>query len=241
MMNSSPAEQHMDSDTVDRTIDFIEKVKPLVISITGGEFTTHPDFFNMIVKFAEALPYVAITLLSNGSFYGDFNKTIDVLKLLEQYHNIAYLQIRTDSAYYPNYDKIMGLKKKLEALNPKIKVYDGSIDLLPFGRAIKNHPESLDSKRKPPCSNPHLIAKQMPEFGLPDFVKYLQAITRTLCKPLIMSNGDIHIGETQTCTKLGTVDDDPQVILDSIKNSVPCDKCGLVKNYTEQERNIIFN
>lgn len=241
MNDSVPHGKHMSMNTLEGIMDFLKEVAPLTVSISGGEFTNHPDFVKIVSNICDSVPNVTrVYLLSNGSFLNSEHKTKDVLFLLKNYDNINSLQIRTDEKYYPNYKKTMANKERLQKLHSKVVVYDGEIDLLPFGRALKNHPESKDTKRKPPCSNLFLVNRQLPYLTLPVFVNVLETQAHVFCKPMISYTGDIHLGETPNCLSIGTVHDKPEDILKKLSSLEPCGKCGLTKNYGEQEKFVIY-
>lgn len=240
MVEASPDKTGIDMETMLHACVFLKKVKPPTLQISGGEFTLHNMFYEFVVRISESIPDTLIILESNGSFYKDHNRMEKVLRLLIR-KNIVGLQIRTHPDWYPNYEEVWKHKLAIESLSPKIAMYNDGIDVLPMGRAKTNN-LAPDCKRKPQCSNVFAISRQLPCNTLTEFVYTLQFRAKNFCKPLIDKDGYIRIGETPQCLSVGHVaEDSPEQVLENIRKSVPCNKCGLVRNYKEVERIIIMN
>lgn len=43
--NATPDGEHMSSETFKKVLNFMERINPTVVLITGGEPTDHPEFF----------------------------------------------------------------------------------------------------------------------------------------------------------------------------------------------------
>ena len=236
MANAKPDGFHMAKETVDQSIRMIERLKPFNIQVTGGEPTLHPLFYEICEQLCElrieAEMGLLVVLESNGSFIYDPVKTEKVKTLIKKWG--VSLQIRTHPKYYPNYKKIFH-NEELRKITSH--VYDDAIRLLPFGRAINNHRDELDMTAKPPCSNMFLLSRQV--HSMVAVIHALEA-NGFFCKPLIGVNGGVHVGESVTCHRLGSVWDTPNSLFETLKGKMPCGKCGLVKNIPQRAMDLLI-
>lgn len=222
MVDANPNGMHMTLDTFQNALSFLNELKPFNIQVTGGEPTTHPSFFDMCISLRKTFLNSNLILLSNGSFSKDNNIYNQVEELIFKYQYV--LQIRTHPKYYPNYKTVIE-DIKLRKLTSHI--YDDMIRLIPFGRALKNHQNDIEWGLKPTCSNIFLLSRQFS--NMPSIIKAMET-HGFLCKPIITVNGNVHAGETSKCIKIGDVNTNLTEIYLTLRNSEPCDKCGLVKN-----------
>jgi len=234
-VNANAKDKHMTIETFEKTVAFINNIKPLVVQITGGDFTEHPHFRKYVRYLLDNIGNIVVILQSSGSFIQDADKTDKVKSLLKD-PKVKFLQVRTHPIYYPNYDFIMKNRDVLESLSPKVAVYDDEIKLVRLGRAknLINEP----SKYKPMCSSFFSVCKSPAIYSLSDAIRTLHMHGK-LCKPKISYTGFIHTGETDTCIQVGHVSDDLTQIYQNVLKSIPCDKCGQVKNLMPMEYKFI--
>jgi hypothetical protein len=174
--------------------------------------------------------------LSNGSWFFDEEKKEKIKRLLAR-PEVVIFQVRTHSKYYPNYEKTWNARTEMEALSPKLQVFDDGIRLVPLGRALAFHKGEYEYTT-PPCANVFLIAKQVAT-SFKDLLAHLDAKVIS-CKPFVSSKGNIHAGETPFCEILGKVTDDDATIFGNIMNNCkPRNKCGLADNLPPQAKRII--
>ena len=232
MANASPEGEHMTDEIFQASFNFIRRIKTMNVQVTGGEPTLHPDFFNICKRLCEirveAEMGMAVILDTNGSFIHDPEKTEQVKELVQNWD--CLIQVRTHPKYYPNYKEIIH-NEKLKKITPYI--FDDAINLIPFGRALENHKDLINWSAKPSCSNMFLLSRQV--HSLVSIIHNMEA-NGFYCKPMIATTGRVHVGETVTCRKIGTVWDSNDKIFTNLRQKKPCDKCGLVKNIPQQAR-----
>ena len=219
-IDCKPTGEDMSEKTLVQLVRFLNKAKPLVVSISGGEFTLHPDFTWFIRYLISKTKGFAIILMSNGSFFFNENKRDKVIRLLDHSDRILCLQVRTDKRYYPNYERTMKAKRDMEKCHHKINVFDGVDGIIPIARG-KNIPSSAEYKGSPMCSNMALLASQMPFRNFSEYIQAYQKMVKNFCKPSISVDGFIHAGETPACAKIGHITDDMVTIMSNITNPCP--------------------
>ncbi len=230
---------NMSLETAVQVAEFLKEVQPPVIQLTGGEFTQHPQFYQICKSLINAVSCYGgqVLLESNGSFK-DNNSTIEEVIALLKEECVHGLQIRTDKHYYPHYQETLSDRILREL--PKTKVYDGGIDLLyPLGRAVKNYPDKINRTCYPSCINVFLYSRQCPESDLRELIHYLQIVRGKFCKPTIDVNGYLHAGEAWQCVNFGHVSDGSDKLFKKILEEKPCNKCGLVGNLPPEAKEII--
>ena len=235
MADATPTGKHMSDETWEQVLGFLAQAKPTNVCISGGEPTLHPRCGEWVRTLRER--GFIVSLLSNGSFLesGDDDLISDMMYIARELH-MSFLQITTDSRFYPNHVQRMAsvAKYKLEGCTTyQIK------HLLPYGRARNNHPESFKSTRSPTCANIFLVAKQLP--NLPVALRLLEEGYAQFCKPVITRTGDVHPGEAAMCPPVGHVLDGASVIFDRLRTGGPCGRCGLTKNIHQPEMRKLLN
>jgi len=229
-IDCKPTGIDMSDKTLIQLVNFLNKAQPLAISVSGGEFTLHPEFVKYIRYIIDNTKGFAVILMSNGSFFFDQKKRDKIIRLLDYSERIPFLQIRTHKKYYPNYERTIGAKADMEKAHSKIKVYDDGIEgIIPIARG-KNLAESKNYNKSPMCSNTILLNAQMNFSSFSQFIQTYQTRVMNFCKPSISVEGFIHAGETPTCAKVGHISDNMATIMANIKNHKVCGGCGLSFN-----------
>lgn len=214
MHDARPDGIDMSGDTLTDIIKFLKTICPMLIQISGGEPTLHPQFKDFTTRIAKSFKPAIVFVESNGSFISDPQRKQQVLEVL-QLPNVK-MQVRTHPQYYPNYEQTIS-NMELRMLH-KSQVFNDCIRIFPIGRAA-NMPAGIKYRT---CVNTYLLAAQKPHLRVAQLVPILQANMR-FCSPMIDPNGFIHAGESIFCTSLGHVSS-PKMVLET----TPCGKCGLL-------------
>jgi organic radical activating enzyme len=218
MHDAQPTGEDMSMQTLLDVLEFVRIVAlgkdvPMLVQVSGGEPTLHPQIYDVVNAINSTLKKSVILIESNGSFVFDERRKRMVREVLNVKN--VYMQVRTHPVYYPNYHKIIN-NTELRTMK-KTSVYEDSIYVFPFGRA-----KSIKSERQyRSCANLFRLHKQLPELSLARITSLLHA-HRRYCIPMIDPHGVLHAGESMDCVELGHVarirrwDEIPD-----------CGKCGL--------------
>ena len=240
-INSLPKSPIMTEETLEGVIEFLNRIKPMVILLSGGEFTEHPEFYRFAMRIIHAVrPHgsTMVNLLSNGSWFFDERKA-DMIKLMAE-PEVKIVQIRTHKKYYPNYKRTIAAKAQIEALSDKIAMFEDGIDLFPLGRARANHKDEI-ARKYPMCSNLFLIVRQGAVTCFAGLLQMLEMQGR-VCAPFLSSKGILHAGETPYCENIGNVKStDAEIFENILRNCKPKNVCGLYKNLPANAKAIIEN
>ena len=207
--------KHMNMQVFGRTLEFIRKINPAKIIISGGEPTLHPNYFEIIEKLITEFGRSRIIVTSNGLFYMNEDGTIN-FKELEKYlqYGINY-QITNDRRYYPIY---------VPSINHPLIHYVNELNhIYPGGRALDNNIKSYGCKA-PRCFNIRSLCKK----GADNFyhaVKILESKGKS-CFPTILINGKIVLGEFKDCYVVGNVSSDLNSIYETAK-TFKCNQCKM--------------
>lgn len=214
--NATPDGRHMEDVIFGQAVNFIKKVKPKIILLSGGEPTEHPkviDYINILKSIGHVM------LLSNGMFVHD------PVLLKEVMDTGIPIQITNDKRYYP---KPLGKRIQCDRVTYETKIRS----LSKFGRAIDNWDllEKPDYKRKcPSCFNFRSVCasfEKQEKYELAEVVRFMEFEANKFCQPKICTNGDIVAGEHNVCFKVGHVFD--YTWRNIIYNAayMKCNKCG---------------
>lgn len=214
MENATPTGEHMDSNTFYNATEFIKKIKPDVLLISGGEPLEHPHFFEYTEYLKTIINPRGILITSNGEFLSDEN-------LYQKCCDLGVnFQIMNDKRYYPR--RITYTKEQFNHPNFAI-IIDDVRGIYPQGRAVKNsiNPHPFKS---PKCFNLRSIICSGND--LVESVKILESMGK-FCTPSVSYNGKIFLGESSLCEPIGDVISDMSIMEEKIK-SFKCNHCALV-------------
>jgi hypothetical protein len=225
---------HMSKDVFENSLKFLKRNEVGIIVVSGGEATEHPLCDEMVRSIKSSIPNVVVTLLSNGSFLSDDAK-INMINGLYRDKLIDYLQITATPRWYKSCNLVFSNLHLLDMDDSKLAIHTGDIDVVKLGRG-----KSIDhaSMKRPMCSNAYLVERQINSKSFKDIIKVLES-SNQFCKPAILYDGSISVGETTNCRKIGSVTSGDEELCAAVSSTVPCDACGLVKNYG-YEKQLIF-
>lgn len=232
MMNSTMRGEHMSMSILGKAFDFIKKVNPTVLLLSGGEPTLHPNILDIIEYALLVLKNPKkITLLSNGLFFEENQELAE--KILSKG---IYIQVTNDKRFYPRDVKVPTHKNVY--LENTLRVVDS------FGRAKSNNLKEIDTlfqRKAPHCFNAVSVAKSGYAKNLIEINSILEQYQK-FCSLRIDVNGDIGIGESNECLTIGNVSiDDEYTSFNKLKNIniINCNKCGLIDRLSSTALNAI--
>lgn len=244
LQDSVSSEAHMKGIILNKALGLASRLGCNILSISGGEFTEHPEFYNLIKAANSAYvllhgPFWEGVLESNGLFLGDKEKTEKVLELLET-TKFKTLQITSVKGTYPKYDKVKYyFNKALSRARFRELVREGRIYFVEqiermddIGRAQKSskyHQIASEKPYLPTCINMALTSRQLQDFR--QVVNFLESNGK-VCSPFVDYTGIVHMGESIFCHQIGSVDDSIEDLYDKLVHSKLCGNCGVTyENY----------
>lgn len=234
------SESHMALTTVKAVITFLNKHKPKVIILSGGEITCHPHWAYIVATILGSLSYpCAVLLQSNGHFVTNENQRNEMVRILNTrwpYAQGLCLCVNSDRRYYPNYNEFCQVTEPLlnQHFGSKVSIIkDGLSFIYPLGRG-ELHADSSRCTLGPSCINTYLAAKQTPNFET--MFKALET-KAVFCKPCVSSAGALLVGESNACSTVGYIGlEDDAVMFERLRTGSPCNKCGM---YAEKYQKIL--
>ena len=217
-----------------------------VYLIGGGEPTEHPEFYDFMFVLNELLeeerkenpiwsefnndpekkaPY--FTVLSNGTWITDKEKTEQVKKVLAMKHCMK-MQVTSVPLYYKSYPIINEHRKEIEDIIglPICVQIEQMQDL---GRASgMKYMRLVEKAKSPSCANPCLFTRQSNNL----VHMFLQSMMYgKLCFPVIDIRGNVHMSESVCCPDIGCNINDthPDDIFKAMKEFKPCGRCFAYK------------
>lgn len=211
---ATPDGEHMSMEVFQDALEFIKKMKPLLLIVTGGEPTDHPQFFEIMQALLEIVPKDHLLIASNGLFLYNEEITERVLSLG------VNVQVTNDVRYYP-------LTINTQRQHPLLNYVDHIESMFPQGRAVKNGYQAFKSNA-PKCFNLRSIACSPNTISIRDAIKYLE-ISGKFCTPAIGIHGEILLGESSLCGNIGKVTDSDSSLLQNIR-TFQCNRCKMEDN-----------
>ncbi len=228
---SNPNGQHMDIETFRRAVMFAKFIGSKLVGISGGEPTTHPEFFNFCkIVDEEKMLFV---IMSNGtwcledSWNKDIPKTEAEIKKIHGFRWFVMMQIYSNKAFYKDYEAIRAKKDYFASYGRITFCDDEIIAMKDLGRAKKCELAQKmceESKYYMSCANSALVARQVKtpvEYG-----RTIEDSLYEFCHPMVDFKGDVHLSESWHCQSVGNVAKDPfETIWENIKTYKPCGGC----------------
>jgi organic radical activating enzyme len=220
----SAAGEHMTPEVFGQALDFARRLGVTAILLSGGEPTLHPHIAEWIgkVKRAGFVPIVA----SNGMFAKDPKLTARLLKAAEDAP--ALIQVTNDYRYYSE-----PLPDSSVWQHPKVVVVDRVTMLRPCRRVKeKGYPTR---NLHPSCFN---IRSLNLHKGLEFALEVLEKQLMRFCVPAVAVDGGVHMGELDTCQRIGWVRQRIEDI-ETVVKSMRCNRCGLTREMSAQHKRAI--
>ena len=254
---SNPNGKHMDIETFRNAIKFANSIGSNIITLSGGEPTTHPDFF-MFCKALNNVYKKPFSVVSNGTWCLENSWNDDIPKIERQIRRMCSdfkyfvgMQVYSNNLFYKDYDAIKSKEQYFKSLGEKVNFDEEPIhSMQDLGRARTCDVAKKmcdESKYHMSCLNATLIAKQIT--NPKDYGKTIEMQAHQFCHPMVDFNGDVHLSESWLCQSVGNVNTDTfSDIWNNIKAYKPCGGCKGCKKFNESEdprivmaRNIINN
>lgn len=246
MQNAGPERKEMMSkEMFCNALQFSKNIGSRVVMISGGEPTSHPDFFNFLKLLVES-DFFLISVLSNGTFLKDHAFAERFAKMISKRSGFS-LQISSFKGLYANYDEVN--KPNLKALRlfgekAFVCAKPSDIQIKPLGRACsgKWYDEAKRINCLPSCVNSSLILAQknnMKGIG----IGILLENYRRFCAPIVSWDGSIRLGESEQCKVVANISEPLPVINQKLCSFRPCGGCDSFKWHlenpsTEQEKEV---
>lgn len=199
-------EDFMDEDTFRKAITFNFKYDPS-ITITGGEPTEHPRFWEYMQILADCMDKNNIcSITTNGMNLS--NDDIDKIMELHKSKGTFAWQVSSIPPYYPI--KVNLTKRVFHS--PGFCIADKLEKLEPRGRAA-NHKDWNFNCKAPQCFNLRSIIRSTNDFGLT--IKMLRSSGK-FCTPQISFDGCIKVGESTLCPAVAHISDSESEIVNKL-------------------------
>ena len=223
------SDRFMSMEMFKSVLDFNFRYDP-TITITGGEPTEHPQFWEFMKLISEKMKDTNVcSIVSNGMNLSDS----DISKVIElrKSDGVFAWQISSIEPYYP-------IKINLDQQIFKLPefVIENEIQVLePVGRA-KNHKDWNFNAKAPQCFNVRSMVRSTQNF--PTTILLLRSKGR-FCTPQIGYDGSIKLGESTLCPAVAHITDSEKNIVKKI-NNFRCEGCkGLLDKLPQNYRNAI--
>jgi organic radical activating enzyme len=249
MQESTPNGKHMTFETFQNALKFAVRCTTHqgVVMLSGGEPLEHPQFMDFLKSALIHLRERTVYLATNGVKLNNEKLCDDILKLLDE-HKWFNIQITAVPSLYPKAKegadgyKLLINKAKASHINldNRVNFVNELVHgIISVGRArTSQSPEVLrrldDNRQGTSCFNIYsaLIGNGKP-YNLINAIRLVKAnVKSSSCKPLIKDNGDISLGEYETCSIVGNVNTiDDSGVIELTGHALPCLRC--VTNQTQ--------
>lgn len=220
LINAMPDNKHMSRETFNDVLQFLKRINPLAVLITGGEPTEHPDMFFMVDELLKLYHPKQLILTSNGKL---FSEQPDMLEELAS--KKITIHVVNDARYYP-----------VEVIinHPAVEYFDYiPAPLFPAGRAKDNRLET--TRMTPGCFNIRSAVRSQGNIIVA--IKILELRGR-FCTPVVDFDGTVRVGETLDCPAVGYINDSMETLCNNIKQ-FKCNACGLMNNLDARYRQAV--
>lgn len=259
MQKSTPKGAHASDETLDRMLNFIEHLDYLgPISISGGEPTEHPKFFDFLNRLLKSKKSTNIvTVLTNGEWLNNPSIRGKFVSLLKK--NKLMIQITSIRGIYPKYEEIKSAYYKHKKVLTNRTAFVSKLEngYVPVGRAVNNveaieKVTFIEDRKSTSCFNMYSSLKG--NFGnLVDAIHTLKTQSQTsYCKPVIDQDGNLKFGEYANCSSILNINELPvdvnwkSIGLEIFNIDGPCGSCvhkkeqvQLIKEHLSIYKNVL--
>lgn len=235
--NSLENDQHMTEETFRDALSFTRRIEepawalgvPRLVLLSGGEPTEHPE----ITKFLEIVIEEKLipVLITNGMFLHDEALSKSILR--PKWRQLM-LQVTNDPRYYP--------KAPPKVDDPRIVYIPSLSQMITLGRFKKSDAEGEIMKKAPGSFNMRSLTRSMRDFQKAVCYQRMRAATGNLggqCTPSITYQGDVLMGESVFCWKVGTVHSTNMELTKAVFEMGSCNRCGLETGLSQSHKRAI--
>ena len=231
MQEANANGRHMTDETFEQVLQFATEAQPLVINISGGEPTEHPQWVAYTRRLLGLKSVMVTSILTNGAWIEDAKQRIAMARLIREQKGRLKVQVYSNPLYYQDHDWTVAHEAQYRSIGCTPNFTDPILNMQDLGRARKNCQDiTAASDYVPSCINSHLIAMQATSLHH-FFLMSVQAAK--FCRPLIDPDGGIHMSESWLCPTVAHVSDGPQEAFRKMRQSRPCRGCRLYKNFEQ--------
>jgi len=200
---------------------------PRLLLMSGGECTDHPEFLTLLgmVEQAGMVPMI----LTHGGWLTDKAMTSEVLRPGRK----LLVQVTHDPRFYPG-------APPARVDDPRVCYIEQLSALLPIGRGKRETQakKGLRTLSAPGSFNLRSAVRATGSFEAGLAMIRMRAVAGKAghCTPSISHTGEVVVGESRACMRVGTVDSTMQEITDGILRMGSCNRCGLEDNLNSAQR-----
>ena len=193
---------------------------PRLILISGGEPTEHPEiegFIDVVIR-EKLVPL----LITNGMFLKD--ERLKAALLMRPRWASLRIQITNDARYYP------ASPPRID--DPRITWVESLDRMVPLGR-FKRDAETKKlgevMKQAPSSFNLRSLTRSLKDFSKAVSMLRMRAMQGMSghCTPSVTHEGDVLVGESRSCWKVGTVTSTNAELTRATLAMGSCNRCGL--------------
>lgn len=226
----------MDEATFNNALKFAKDYECPVLTISGGEPTEHPLFFDFCKRASKA--GLIFGIATNGMWLGDKSAEWRFEKVAKL-KGFGGAQIYTNPKWYRLHDETVAKYRAQEARWKSLRVHldtEEIRNMIDLGRA-KDCAAAMEevkaSKYHCSCLASHVTAVQT--CNMFHFL-HMMMVQQRLCTPLIDWQGDFHASESWLCQSFGNVNrDSGHDIFLRLRQGKPCGKCLSCKKYLSDD------
>lgn len=226
--DATPSGEYMSMETFERALKFTERAEcqviqagmPVMMMLSGGECTDHPNIAEMVELIAKR--GWLVTLLTHGLWLDNVELRNKLLRDDVWWRNNVLIQVTNDDRYYP--------RKPPRFEHKKVIYVDRLLVLSTIGRAAstKFDPKGLSQRSAPSSFNFRSLTRSMG--SVTSAIMTLRARGMLgksgFCTPAVSCDGTIVAGESRFCYPIGTVDSTNEELTQAILSMGECNRCG---------------
>ena len=232
MQEAGPEGRHMTDDTFDKVMQFSSDAQPLVVSITGGEPTEHPSWVDYTRQLLGLKSVKVACIITNGAWIEDTKQRITMARLIREQKGRLKVQVYSNPLYYQDHEWTVAHELQYRSIGCTPDFTSPILNMQDLGRARLNCKDiTAESDHVPSCINSHLLAIQAT--SMHHFL-HMSALAAKFCRPLIDTDGGIHMSESWLCPTVAHVGDGTGEAFRKMRQSRPCKSCQLYKNFEQQ-------
>lgn len=235
MENSTPAGEHMPLDMFDQALEFTKRIEqaayqvgcPPLVLVSGGECSEHPDIIEILDRVEQAgmMPM----MITNGMWLEDDDLKSQILKPDRR----IYVQVTNDNRFYPTAPP--------DSDDPRVTRVPNLTLLVPLGRAANRSFKEPQQRKYPSSFNLRSATRALGSFEHAVALQRVRAMggSSGQCTPSVSENGDVLIGETRFCYKIGTINSTNDELTQAVLEMGSCNRCKLEDQLSMEHKRAI--
>lgn len=145
MQDAGPDGSMMTEETFGEVLAFASEAGPMVVNVTGGEPTEHPQWDVWTRQLLQVKSVALVSVLTNGAWIEDREQRFRMARLVRESKGRVRVQVYSNPLYYPDHEWTVAHEQQFRSIGCMPDFTDPIMNMQDLGRARQNCSEEVEA------------------------------------------------------------------------------------------------